>query len=148
MTSFLLVFLPPDEETEAATALTQLRALATDSDLILVGPIEIEDSIPLTEAARLSRAAEILKETARRKRIAEGLARAKRAGRRIGRPPSVPPATIAQVVLARDSGQSWRSIEAKYRVPMTSARRLCQKELLKGGKDGRDGVSKQEAKRS
>ncbi|MGD0057545.1 MAG: hypothetical protein ABSB83_06820 [Methanomassiliicoccales archaeon] len=147
MTSFLLVFVPSPEGVRigAETALTQLRAMATESDLIIDGPIKVDGSIPSTEAERFSRVAELLERAARSRRIGEGLARAKAEGRRIGRPPSARPGTAAEIVLARGRGRSWRSIEAEYRIPVTSARRLYQNELCK---QTAHQANRQEAKRS
>jgi hypothetical protein len=125
MTSLIVIWVPASW-TDTEAALTELRALASKGDLIVDGPIEIKDSMPSSEAARLSRAAVLLKEASRRKRIAEGLARAKAEGRRIGRPPTDRPATTVQVVLDRARGRSWRSIEEQYRIPKTTARRWVQ----------------------
>jgi DNA invertase Pin-like site-specific DNA recombinase len=137
MTSFLLVFVPSPEGVRIGveTALTQLRAMATESDLMIDGPIKVDGSIPSTEAERFSKVAELLERAARSRRIEEGLARAKAEGRRIGRPPSARPVTAAEIVLARGKGRSWRSIEAEYRIPVTSARRYYQNALLKGEGD-------------
>lgn len=130
MTSFFVIWIPASG-TKAEAMIVELRALASKGDLIVDDPIEIGSSVPSNEAARLSQAAEILKKASRRKRVAEGLARAKAEGRRTDRPPIDRSATAAQVVLARASGRSWRSIEAEYRVPVTTARRLYQNELSK-----------------
>jgi hypothetical protein len=143
MTSLFVVWVPASGiGTEAA--LMELRGPASKGDLVLDGPIEIEDSVPSSETARFARAAELLKEVSRRKRIAEGLARAKAQGRRIGRPPIDRPVTAAQIVLDRARGRSWSSIEAEYRIPKTSARRLYQNELRRQTVHR---ASRQEAKR-
>lgn len=62
----------------------------------------------------------------------DGLARARLQCKRLGRP-SARPVTAAEIVLARDSGRGWRSIEDEYRVPVTSARRYYQNALRKRG---------------
>jgi len=143
MTSLFVIWVPASG-TRAEAALMELRALASMGAFIVDGPLELEGPVPSTDPVRLTRAAEVLERAARGRKIGEGLARAKAEGRRIGRPLSVTPATIAQIVLDRARGRSWRSIEAEYRVPVTSARRLCQNALCK---DGETTTSTKEAKR-
>jgi len=144
MTSLFVIWIPASG-TETEAALTELRALASKGGLVLDGPLELKDSVPSTGSTRFSRAAQVLKEAARRRRITEGLTRAKAAGRRIGRPLSDRRVTGAEIVLDRARGRSWGSIEHAYRIPKTSARRLCQKALQNDMKivpaDGRESDS-------
>jgi hypothetical protein len=144
MTSLFVVWVPaPETGTEAA--LMELRALASTGAFIVDGPFELGGPVASADPARLTKGAEILERAARSRRIAEGLARAKAEGRRIGRPPSSRPVTAAEIVLARGRGRSWRSIEAEYRIPVTSARRLYQNELHN---QTAHQANRQEAKRS
>jgi len=145
MTSILLIFLPR-EGTRAEAALTQLRELASTGAFIVDGPFELDGPVPPADPARLTRAAEILERAARGRKIAEGLARAKAEGRRIGRPLSDRAATTTEVVLARDSGQSWRSIESMYGIPATTARRHYQNALSERLRPRINKASRREAK--
>jgi hypothetical protein len=134
------------EDTPVQNALVdELRSFALRGAIVLDGPIKISDRLPCDEAERLRKVAEILKEAARRRRIAEGLTRAKAEGRRIGRPPIDRLATTAQVVLARDSGRSWRSIEEEYHIPVSSARRYYQNVHRKGTKRTKSKAIEKEA---
>ena len=128
MTSILLIFLP-GEGTRAEATLMQLRALASTGAFIVDGPFELGGAVPSADPARFMKAAEVLERAARGRKIAEGLARAKAEGRRIGRPLIDRPVTAAQIVLDRARGRSWSRIKAKYGIPKTSARRLYQNEL-------------------
>jgi hypothetical protein len=143
MTSLFVIWVPAPE-TGTKAALMELRALTSTGAFIVDGPIEVEGPIPSADPARLTKGAEILERAARSRKIGEGLARAKTEGRRIGRPPIDRPVTAAQIVLDRARGRSWSSIEAEYRIPKTSARRLYQKELRKQTVHR---ASRQEAKR-
>jgi putative DNA-invertase from lambdoid prophage Rac len=128
MTKFLLVFVPA-AEARAKAALQEIRSLASMGVLVVDGPLKLEGPVPSADAARLTRAAEILERAAKSAKISEGLARAKAEGHRIGRPPAHSRTTIAEIVLARDSGASWGEIGHKYGIPRSSARRLYINEL-------------------
>ena len=128
MTKLLLVFVPTSG-TRAEAVLLQLEALASVNSCVVNGPLELDGPVPANRARRFAWTAEALERVARSTRISEGLARAKAEGRRIGRPPAHSRTTIAEIVLARDSGASWGQIGHKYGLPRTSARRLVQKGL-------------------
>lgn len=128
MTSLFVLWVPASG-TGTETVLTELRDLASKGAFIVDGPFELGGAVPSADPAQLTKGAEILERAARSRKIGEGLARAKAEGRRIGRPPSALPVTAMQIVLDRASGRSWSSIEAEYRVPKTTARRMVQNEL-------------------
>ncbi len=60
-------------------------------------------------------------------RIRAGLARARREGARLGRPPRDPPKDLGAFVQDRRRGLSWAQLGEKYGLPRASARRLYQK---------------------
>ena len=146
MTSLFVIWVPASG-TRAEAALMELRALASMGAFIVDGPIELEGPIPSADPARLTMAAEVLERAARSRKIAEGLARAKTEGRRIGRPPIDRPVTAAQIASDRARGRSWASIEAEYRIPKTSARRYYQKVLFDRRTSQTQKASRLEAKR-
>ena len=128
MTKLLLVFVPA-AGTKAEAVLLQLEALASASSSVVDGPLELDGPVPSTDAERLARTLKIVEHALHGARTREGIARAKAAGRRFGRPPGYSPTICARVASDRSSGASWGMIGHKYGLPRTSARRLVQKGL-------------------
>jgi len=128
MTRLLLVFVLT-AKTEDKAVLLQLKELASMSSCIVRVPLELEDPVPSTDAARLARVAEILERAARGARVREGMRRAKAEGRRIGRPPALSSTIVARIVSARASGASWGVIGHMYGIPRSSARRVYINDL-------------------
>ena len=83
-----------------------------------------ESAIQRGKVARES-GSSIMKDPEQRARIREGIARARREGKRLGRPPKYPPETARAIAEARARGASWSAIAHQYGLPRTSARQLC-----------------------
>jgi putative DNA-invertase from lambdoid prophage Rac len=123
MSKLLLVFVP-SSKAKAEAVLVQLEAFASAISCVLDGPLELEGAIPSREAERLAKAAEALERAAQSARVREGLARARAAGRRLGRPPKYSPEICARIASDRDSGASWGVIGRRYGIARSSVRSL------------------------
>lgn len=123
MTKLLLVF-APSSKAKADAVLAQFEALVSGSSYVVDGPIELEGAAPSRESKRLAKAAEALERAAQSARVREGLARARAAGHRLGRPPDYSPEICARIASDRDGGASWGEIGQRYGIPRSSVRSL------------------------
>jgi len=126
MSTLLLVFVP-DGDPEAEAVLVQLEAFALAISCVLDGPLELAGAIPSREAERLAKAAKALERAAQSARVREGLARARAAGRRLGRPPKYSPEICTSIASDRDSGASWGVIGRRYGIARSTVRHLYQR---------------------
>jgi chorismate mutase len=142
MRSVLLLWLQEDPA-RAAAVLEAVRSLARQTHACLEGPYAVDVPANGTIEERLEILAHLVEDLRQRARIREGIARARREGKRLGRPPKYPPETARAIARARSQGASWTAIARRYDLPRTSTRQLYARAVserdghsLRGGEKG------------